>query len=127
MKTCKDCKWRWECIGADPDGKRAACERFEEKEMDLIDREQAIDALDELCDRVCQYSKEQQAVMCGACPLGSAFDVVDNMPSAEKTGKWLSTWHKDEVVCSNCRKYWILATDIYDYKYCPNCGARMVD
>lgn len=53
---------------------------------DLIDREQAIVALDELCDRVCQYSKEQRAVMCGACPLGSAFDVIENMPVPDR---WL--------------------------------------
>ena len=40
-------------------------------------------------------------------------------------GKWLSTWHKDKVVCSNCHKYLVLATDVYDYNYCPNCGAKM--
>lgn len=33
MKTCNDCKWKAECIGAEPDGKWAACEQFEEKEM----------------------------------------------------------------------------------------------
>ncbi len=56
-----------------------------------------------------------------------AIDEAIKLLGKEKTGRWLSTWHKDEVVCSNCRKYWVLATDVYDYKYCPNCGARMED
>ena len=94
--------------------------------MDLISREQAINALDELCDRVCQYSKEQRAVMCGACPLGSAFDVVDNMPSAEKTGKWVFTgeyYFMNRVWgCNRCGWEVVDSTN-----YCPNCGARMVE
>ena len=45
---------------------------------DLIDRDELTDALDRLCDRVCQYSKPQRAVMCGACPLGHAFTVVED-------------------------------------------------
>lgn len=44
---------------------------------DLISREAAIDALDAICERECEYSKAQRAVMCGACRLGSAFGVVD--------------------------------------------------
>ena len=27
--------------------------------------------------------------------------------------------------CSVCKHYWISAEDIYDYKYCPGCGANM--
>jgi hypothetical protein len=50
---------------------------------DLIDRQAAIDALDALCDRECEYSKKQRSVMCGACRLGSAFDVIDELPSAQ--------------------------------------------
>jgi len=105
--------------------------------MDLIDREEVIEALDVLCDRVCQYSKEQRAVMCGACPLGSAFDVIEEFPSAEKTGKWfdevrhgrwiyrqlpmpLSDGSKECVECSVCHTHWD-----GEMNYCPNCGARM--
>lgn len=50
---------------------------------DCIEREALTNALDELCDRVCQYSKKQRHVMCGACPLGGAFDVVEAIPAAE--------------------------------------------
>lgn len=93
--------------------------------MDLIDREQAINALDELCERVCQYSKEQRAVMCGACPLGDAFDVIDNMPSAEKTGEWIDTIEHDGWSCSNCGGS--ITSRYGKYSYCPCCGARMVE
>ena len=45
---------------------------------DLIDRDALSKSLDSLCDRVCQYSKAQRKVMCGACPLGDAFAVVED-------------------------------------------------
>jgi hypothetical protein len=51
--------------------------------VDYIDRQAAIDALDALCDRECEYSKQQRSFMCGACRLGSAFDVIDELPSAQ--------------------------------------------
>lgn len=94
--------------------------------MDIIYREQTMDALDELCDRVCQYSKEQRDVMCGACPLGDAFDVIDNMPSAEKTGHWENGENNigmKRYVCSICGK----GQPYLRFNYCPNCGARMED
>ena len=50
---------------------------------DIISRQEAIDALDALCDRECEYSKQQRSFMCGACRLGSAFDVIDELPSAQ--------------------------------------------
>ena len=53
--------------------------------MDLIDRQTALDALDKHCDVVCQYSKKQRSVMCGACTLGTAFDVIEGLPSIGRT------------------------------------------
>ena len=48
----------------------------------LIDADALSKSLDRLCDRVCQYSKAQRKVMCGACPLGDAFAVVeDDVPT----------------------------------------------
>lgn len=55
--------------------------------MDLIDRGKLIDALDKHCDSVCVYSKKQRSVMCGACPLGTAFDVIEGLSSAEDERK----------------------------------------
>ena len=48
---------------------------------DLIERETVINALDKHCEAVCEYSKAQRSVMCGACPLGTAFDVIEALPS----------------------------------------------
>ena len=62
---------------------------------DLISRQAVIDALDEICERECEYSKPQRAVMCGACRLGSAFDVVDELPSAQP----------EIIRCKNCKWY----------------------
>ena len=58
-------------------------ERTETHACDSISRKAAIEALDALCDRECEYSKKQRSVMCGACHLGSAFDVVEQLPSAQ--------------------------------------------
>jgi len=45
---------------------------------DYIKRDHVINALNKLCGRVCQYSKAQRKVMCGACPLGNAFTVIED-------------------------------------------------
>jgi hypothetical protein len=50
---------------------------------DTVSRKSVLDALDALCDRECEYSKQQRNFMCGACRLGSAFDVIDELPSAQ--------------------------------------------
>lgn len=66
-------------------------------------------------------------------PLGS----IDSLPSVskEKTGRWewvqydsnpnIGNWH-----CSECNRIVrgaiTAASPVYSYKYCPNCGARMV-
>lgn len=105
---------------------------------DLISRQAAIDALNGLCDRECEYSKEQRYVMCGACHLGSAFDVIEQLPSAEpKHGKWIrnNTYHGDDTsgyvdpdwTCSECGKNAIVNPwMMYDLtNFCPNCGAKM--
>lgn len=91
---------------------------------DLINRQDAIDALDNNCDVICQYSIKERSVMCGACPLGTAFDVIDELPSAQerKTGKWLKYdgVFDYDVKCSECE-----CSHYYETDYCPNCGADM--
>ena len=52
---------------------------------EYIDRQAVNDALDKTCDIVCQYSKKQRYAMCGACPLGSAYDAIENVPSVHPT------------------------------------------
>ena len=101
---------------------------------DLISRQAVNDALDRTCNLVCQYSKKQRYSMCGACPLGSAFDALTEVPTIDtvKHGKWIDepvykqtmdgkTWD-GYTYCSECGKM-----HEYEYRsnYCPNCGARM--
>ena len=61
---------------------------------DCIEREKAINALDALCDRVCQYSKKQRSAMCSACSLGAAFDVIEELPAADM---------RPVVTCADCK------------------------
>ena len=55
----------------------------EDATFDCISRQVAIDALAKYCDDACIYSEKQRSVMCGACPLGDAFDVIEGLPSAQ--------------------------------------------
>ena len=92
---------------------------------DLISRQAALDALDELCDRICEYSKKQRHTMCGSCNLGSAFDVINELPTAEKRGKWVRDGSRgaNRWVCSECGYKWFF--ECARGMYCPNCGADM--
>ena len=103
------------------------------------EREAAVDALARLCKRVCQYSEKQRKYMCGACPLGDAFTVIeDDLPAADVRpvvkAYWIGegdgyadgemvydVWH-----CSNC-DYTVDEGDNEppQYNFCPNCGADM--
>lgn len=65
---------------------------------DLIERDKAIRTLDAVCDRVCQYTKKQRSVMCGACPLGGAFDAIEELSPAQPEYK-LDEW------CTDCKEY----------------------
>lgn len=89
--------------------------------MDLIDRQQAIDALMERFKRV-----PTNAII--------AKDVIENLPSTQserKTGRWI-LWNYPGEECARCsacgEEYDQM--DLYiggnDYpNYCPNCGAYM--
>lgn len=77
--------------------------------MDLIDRKQTIDLL-------------------LAEGMITAAVYVERMPSAEKTGRNLRADTPSLFECSVCG--WSCLDTLMgdsEYKYCPNCGARMVD
>lgn len=55
-------------------------------------------------------------------------DSIKALPAADITERKVGKWEKygeDMQVCSACHKYWIWAGEMYDFKYCPNCGAKM--
>lgn len=88
---------------------------------DLINRQAVLDALNKHCDVVCQYSKKQRSVMCGACPLGTAFDVIEALDCVDKQiGTWVYTPTEPlGYICSVCGK------GCCRFNYCPNCGCAM--
>lgn len=105
-KTCNDCRQRMTCIMAAPDGKWTACEQFEEKEMDLIDRQTAIDAVNTALFPKINTAKDAEKAL-------------KQLPSAEKTGRWLNN-QNGTFTCSVC------GCKHSRSKFCPNCGSRMV-
>ena len=54
--------------------------------------------------------------------------LLTDAPAADVPERNVGKWEKygeDMQVCSACHKYWIWAGEMYDFKYCPNCGAKM--
>lgn len=96
---------------------------------DCISREQAKDAMYALCktgtlkDNPWRDNPHIDAIT----------DVLDNLPSVQPTrptGHWiekedynLDTYYE----CSECGADYCIEGDILIHKYCPNCGARMVE
>ena len=84
--------------------------------MDLIDRQDAIDAVSD----------------CGIC-----IQKIVDLPSAQKTGKWIACDSSEHWKCSECgyrASYWFNEENSSSYEldmsewlsdYCPNCGASM--
>ena len=99
---------------------------------DYISREELTNNLDALCDRVCQYSKKQRSVMCGACPLGDAFDMVEEIPAADVRPAVRGRWQKEHLASTSGGTYSVVRCSVcraqfpmYETSYCPNCGADM--
>ena len=74
---------------------------------DLINREEAIEAIDNALYDIF------------AEPKGLGEEILNKLPSVEKTGYW---YDKGSLSCrcSECG-----CKSPQEFKYCPNCGARM--
>lgn len=83
---------------------------------DLIDREDAIDAINAYLGL--------SAVSRTIQNMTSIQEILENLPSAEprKKGKWLliDAGYYDYVKCSQCGE-----TLVWGKNFCPNCGADM--
>ena len=115
--------------------------------LDCVSRQDAIDAL-KICDN------NEDGINCYKCPLrderwdGAWQDDETNcytklmrdsaklleMPSVQKTGKWIDGRDERFVKCSECgletTKNELMGISLFGENepyFCPNCGARMVD
>ena len=87
---------------------------------DLISRRAAIKAIDDLPNCYNGYSDTyDKAYIIGVLEELPTIDVPDR-----KFGEWMAEpncWYR----CSNCGQHYPSIRGYMDYKYCPNCGARM--
>jgi len=103
---------------------------------DLISRQAALDAINEICER-CGEGKKYNGVMCGACNLDGVADIVEDLPSAQPErkkgkGKWqITDAYPHNVYCSEChtrfaQTHWSVWKDgSLPRNFCPNCGTDM--
>ena len=94
---------------------------------DAVSRADTLQSFESYCENNCQYSKKQRNVMCGACMMGDAIEIVENLPSVTpkpKMGKWMKEFNDIEgevrFTCSSCGEFQLFGT-----YFCPNCGAKM--
>ena len=94
---------------------------------DLIDRAKAKDYIEgwkALHKYYHPYSK------CKDIPFSEVLAILDMVPPTEKTGKWILN-PRYGTECSECgtAAFEIMGTPYSNqrFKYCPNCGARMVE
>ena len=97
---------------------------------DCISRQAAIEAIEfhlRVGDEIYPLNREDTLVNYG---LEVAISCVQNLPTAEKVGRWIEVenkWGGLEIRCSECgeevpRDGWGIAMQS---AYCHNCGARM--
>ena len=95
---------------------------------DLISREAATKAIEELISARYEWLIDARDEIKG---LDAAICEIQNLPTAEKTGKWIND--KGLYRCSVCNElwcdWWASCVSIERMNkimhYCPNCGARM--
>ena len=67
--------------------------------------------------------------------LRKRINSLSSVTPAEKVGHWITQWNlahqKEYYYCSECREEYSYDGEtgikMNDYKYCPNCGARMTE
>lgn len=83
-----------------------------------IDADKLTKDLERLCDIVCQYSKKQRDVMCRSCPLGDAFELLDNQPAVD-IPRWIPV--TERLPKHEKTRYWICTDTGYQ------CECRWTD
>lgn len=88
---------------------------------DLIDRQAAIDAIfsEPLYEPGMKKRNADVVVL-------AIYEKIKSLPSAQRTGRWI--WDDEGYHCSECFYHAYGNTSEVmcgDFKFCPNCGARM--
>ena len=104
--------------------------------MDYISREAAIEAIEETD---WYHQNKNKDMVHGANSLEhqawykeqDVFAALKSIPAADvremKRGKWENIEPNFMAKCSNCRHYYISRDEKYEFHYCPNCGADMME
>ena len=98
---------------------------------DTISRQAAIDAIEELISARREWLSDNARDEIKG--LHAAICEIQNLPTAEKVGKWIkykngASWYCSECTTDDYYAYaWDCNTGEYELQdsYCPNCGARM--
>lgn len=108
---------------------------------DAVSRADTLQSFESYCENNCQYSKKQRDVMCGACMMGDAIEIVESLPPVTpkpRTGKWI--YEKRERLVNETDDGAVYVTDYWckcskcggDFGYrkmkdafCKYCGAKM--
>ena len=105
---------------------------------DFISRQALCDDLREYKVHPVPISSDESEVKGYNDGIDLAISVIAEFPSVEperKTGKWIGEWdtywYGEPIVdiwrCSVCDKVFDEWEEKPDWKYCPNCGAKMED
>lgn len=96
---------------------------------DTISRQAAINAI---CEHGTDLERRGITVLSVANHKQATVDLLENLPSAERRGRWIKD--KNLYKCTACNDLLTVAgwadcipeKQIYTaFKYCPNCGAKM--
>lgn len=100
-----------------------ACDKCSHYEPDVLNQQPCEDCI-----------SRQEAINCVTLnefryKIVEDIKTLPSITPKEKTGKWYKTGLIDKVACSNCKsQLWDITRDeVLKYKYCPNCGARMIE
>lgn len=94
---------------------------------EYISKKQAINCI---ASNYCIDCEHSNGILCRACDHQDDMDIIDSMPAADvkinKRGKWV-TDGKTHKRCSSCKNFLASNTNVLLYKYCPQCGAEMIN
>ena len=92
--------------------------------------------LNRIRDVYCADCNSYNGVRCRACGIGDTIDMIEDAPTVDavpvRHGKWVNAplCGNDYCRCSNCGSWHNIHANLrgeINFKYCPNCGARMED